>query len=218
MLVSKQFLQQHVQFLHFNQAQFLLSPDQDFSIQGTQTHINYVKAFRAYWNMIIEEGDTPAYRAIINLFNASLFGSAFTPVNNPICGGDGKLEEELENYRSSLKNSISPLPDHPNIENVPDEEPATDPPSPISPRASTPSFVIPDIDVSLPGTAEPKEDPNIKPKRWPTVKKKVKATLADSPVSSSPEVAGRSTEGGRGDRSVEQTGDNQRSTRRTKRG
>ena len=168
--------------------------------------------------MIIEEGDTPTYRAIINSLNASLFGSAFTPVNNPICGGDGESEEELESYHSSLKNSISPLPDHPNIEKVPDEEPATDPPSPISPHASTPSFNIPDVDVSLPGTAEPKEDLNIKPKRRPTAKKKVKATVADGPVGSSPEVAGHSTKGGRGDRSVEQTGDNQRSTLCTKRG
>ena len=200
------------------QARFLLSPDQDFSIKGTQTHVNYVKAFRAYRNMIIEEGDTPAYRAIINSFNASLFGSAFTPVNKPICGGDGESEEELESYRSSLKNSISPLPDHTNIEKVPDEEPATDPPSPISPRASTPSFVVPDVNVSLPGTVEPEEDLNVKSKKRPTAKKKVKATVADGPVGGSPEVAGRSTEGGRGERSVEQTGDNQRSTRRTKRG
>ena len=204
------------------QARFLLSPDQDFSIKGTQTHVNYVKAFRAYRNMIIEEGDTPAYRAIINSFNASLFGSALTLVNNPICGGDGESEEELESYCSSLRNSIRPPPDHPNIEKLPDEEPATCPPSPISPRAPTPSFVVPDdVDISLPGTVEPEEDPNVKSKKRPTAKKKVKATVADGPVGSNPEEAGRSAEGGntrRGDKSVEQTGDNQRSTRRTKRG
>ena len=170
--------------------------------------------------MIIEEGDTPAYRAIINSFNVSLFGSAFTLVNNPICGSDGESEEELESYRSSLKNSITPLPDHPNLENVPDEEPATGPPSPISPHASTPSSVVPDdIDDSLPGRVEPEEDPKAKLKKRPTARKKVKAAVADDPDGSSLEAAGRSTRGGntrRGDKNVEQPGDDQRSTRRMK--
>jgi hypothetical protein len=82
----------------------LLSPDQDFSIQGAQTHTNYLKVFRTYRDMIIKDGNTPAYKAIFNSFNSSLFGRSHTPISKNIRGGEGESEEELEDYRSRLKN------------------------------------------------------------------------------------------------------------------
>ena len=195
----------------------MLSPDQDFSIQGTQTHINYLKAFRTYRDIIIEQWDTPTYHTIIKSFNTSLFGSARTPASNPICGGDGESEEEMEAYRSKLKKSANPLPNHSNIENAPGKEPNVDPPSPDgSPHISAPLLPAPDgINVSLPSGVEPGED-HTKPRKQPTAKKKVAAAATDSP-----EVTGRSTRGGntrRGDKNVEQTDDDQRSTRCTKKG
>ena len=207
-----------------HQARFLLSPDQDFSIQGTQTHINYLKAFRTYRNIIIEQWNTPTYQAITKSFNTSLFGAAYTPASNPICGGDGESEEGMEAYRSKLKKSANPLPDHSNIENAPGEESTVDSPSPDrSPHISAPSLPTPDsTDVDLPGRVDPGED-HIKSKKRPVARKKANAAVTDGPVGNNPEVTSRSTRGGntrKGDnlKTVEQTDNDQRSTRRTKRG
>ena len=198
-----------------HQARFLLSPDQDFSMRGTQTHINYLKAFRTYRNIIIEQWNTPTYRAIIKSFNTSLFGATYAPASNPICGGDGESEEEMEAYRSKLKKTTDSLPDHSNIANVPGEKSTTDPPSPDrSPQAPTPLLPAPgSTNINLP------EEDHIKPKRRPTVKKKVNTAVTDGPVINDPEVTGRSTRGGSrntrsGDNSktAEQTDDDQRST------
>ena len=207
-----------------HQARFLLSPDQDFSVRGIQTRINYLKVFRTYRNIIIEQWNTPTYQAIVKSFNTSLFGAVYTPASNPICGGDGESEDEMEAYRSKLKKSANPLPDHSNIKNVPGKESTVDPPSPDkSPHISAPLLPAPDsTDVDLPGRVEPGED-HVKPKKRPTARKKANAAVTDSPIIDNLEVTGRSTRGGntrRGDSSkiVEQPDNDQRSTRRTKKG
>ena len=190
-------------------------------MRGTQSHINYLKAFRTYRNIIIEQWSTPTYQAIVKSFNTSLFGAVYAPASNPICGGDGESEEEMEAYRSKLKKTTDSLPDHSNIANVPGKKSTMDLPSPDrSPQPPTPLLPAPDsTDVDLP------EEDHAKPKRRPTARKKVNPAVTDGPVINDPEVTGRSTRGGSrntrsGDNSktAEQTDDDQRSTRRTKRG
>ena len=107
----------------------MLSPDEDFSLLGDRTHINYLKVFRAYRDMLIERGDTPAHHALIDLFNASLFGDTRTVINNATCGGDGESEEEMNDYFRRLKGSTD-LPNHADINRIPNEEPTVDSPPP----------------------------------------------------------------------------------------
>lgn len=62
--------------------------------------------------MIIEEADTPTYKAILSSFNVLVFGKDYIPAQiNTICGGDGESEDEMEQYRYTLKQiSEPPLP------------------------------------------------------------------------------------------------------------
>ena len=87
--------------------------------------------------MIIEEGDTPTYQAIVASFNASLFGSTHTPVNNIICGGDGESEDEMKEYRSKLK-SANALSNHTSASGIFSEDSATE----ILPVSSSPDVIL----------------------------------------------------------------------------
>ena len=107
----------------------MLSPDEDFSLVGDRTHVNYLKAFRAYRDMLIKQSNTPAYHALIDSFNASLFGDTHTMINNATCGGDGESEEEMNDYFCRLKESTD-LPNHSAINRMPNKEPTVDSPFP----------------------------------------------------------------------------------------
>ena len=172
--------------------------------------------------MIIKDGNTPAYKAIFNSFNSSLFGRSHTPISKNICGGEGESEEELEEYRSRLKKD--PPLDRPNVNNTPDTESAKDSSFPLSlsqhvptpppypthadnapgEESSKDSPPPATLDEPKPGEyyseqeedhPKPKED-RPKSKKRPATKKKTNAATTDDPTSDNPEATRRSTRGG----------------------
>lgn len=145
--------------------------------------------------MIINEGNTPTYQAIIASFNASLFGDTSIPAIDVICGGDGESEDEMMDYRRRLKGPTDPTPNHPDVNRVSNES-AADIPLPPPPhtlisatpsvsRTPTASSSIPNImDTDL---AEPEpEEQSPEPKKRPGPRKK--APLESATNSLTPET------------------------------
>jgi hypothetical protein len=95
----------------------MLSPDLDFAQQGAKSHINYLKAFRKYRDMLFAQSSSAAstYRVLLATFNQSIFGDELVKRTNAICGGEGESEDEMEDYRRRLEMSIQPLPIDANI-------------------------------------------------------------------------------------------------------
>jgi hypothetical protein len=55
------------------QAQFIISPDHDFSEKGAISKINYRERFRQYKKLIIKIIDAPRMKSLVARFNAQLF-------------------------------------------------------------------------------------------------------------------------------------------------
>jgi hypothetical protein len=167
------------------QARFLLSPDPEFSQVGTKTHVDYLKAFKQYRDMIREEAHTPTYRAILSSFSRSVFEKVYDPtqLNTVVCGGDGESEDEMMEYRRRLEQAPEePLQDSINTD--------TDPlPLPGAHHTSTPT------PVELESEAEEELPVAPGPKKRPAPTKKVDSpanpsnAVLESPVpgSSTPE-------------------------------
>lgn len=172
-LVRQLYFHHHVFFTNvLRKARFLLSPDPEFSPVGAITRVDYVKAFKTYRNMILEEASTPTYQAIISSINASLFGKGKTSNRtNRAIGGDGESEDEMEEYRRRLKESSRPSPDPAVIDTHADSLPTVDVPGP-------------DTDpVSIPVESETEEGRPVVPKRpAPTKKKAVSSTDLNDPA------------------------------------
>ena len=136
---------------------------------GTITQVNYLKAFRKYWDTIIREAGTPIYEAIISTFNISLFGRDFIPVQvNTTHGGDGESEDEMEQYHLMLKqDSGPPLFDPPNTDTG------------VLLAQSSPAIIVQELrPTSISSTtAEPEAEEEhpvmLKPKRRPVSTKRV---------------------------------------------
>jgi len=148
--------------------------------------------------MIIEEGGTPIYQAIIASFNMELFGSMSAPVSNIIYSGDGESEDEMKEYRSRLKNSTDPFPNHANTNDASNKESTAEIPHP----SSSPTIDSPDVlDVmdAITSTESEAEDRPItpEPKKRPAPRKKAQPVAIDSPATENLEVAVHSTRGGR---------------------
>lgn len=150
---------------------------------GARTHINYLKAFRTYRDMIRQEADSPTYQAILSSFNLSLFGTDYTPGqnNDAICGGDGESEDEVEAYRRKLKQDTTELPP----DSIDIETDTLPPPSPavsIPESLSTHAPPTPSPAVSTPAEPEAEESPVApKPKKRPAPRKK-KAVNPETPA------------------------------------
>lgn len=136
------------------------------------TRINYLKAFKRYRDMILEEISTPTYQAILSSFNMSLFGKVPAQVNNPAPGGDGDSEDEMEDYRRKLKQDSELRSDPPDVDT--DVSPSPPP--------------LPTIAVSVPPTpaeSDVEEERTVVPR--PKAKRKKKGdTILENSVSGNP--------------------------------
>jgi hypothetical protein len=163
----------------------LLSPDPEFSQVGTQTHVNYLKAFKQYRDMIILEADTPTYRTILSSINISVLGKDYIPAqpSSVHCGGDGESEDEIEEYRRQL-NTDHELPV------VPNSDPTDNDTNPLTLSPSFPVLIVSEShppNVVTPAQQEVEEEcpPVPEPKKRPAPRRK-KATNPSNPVLENP--------------------------------
>ena len=181
-LVSVVLLKSHViPIFLVRQARYLLSPDPEFTQLGHRTHVNYLKTFKYYRNLIYGEIHTPAYQAIISTINEAVFGNKHAK-NRPaiaLRGGDGESEDELKEYRRALRQSSEPVTasDPPNVDT------GFTPSSPPLPAIAIPGSQP--VDLGVPDESEVEEEPPAPPpKKRPAPKKKVasRATLDDPAI------------------------------------
>lgn len=151
-----------------------MSPDPEFSPVGAMTRVDYTKAFKQYRDMILEEANTPTYRAIMSSFNASLFEKG-KDSNRTRCaiGGDGESEDEMKEYRRQLKQNSGPSPGPVGID---------------APIDSLPTVDVPESDnpVSIPVESETEEVRPAVPKRPVPTKKAVSSTDPGDPAPENP--------------------------------
>jgi hypothetical protein len=123
----------------------LLSPDPEFSQLGTKTLTDYVKAFKFYRNLILQEAQNPVYQAIMSSINTSVFGNNnITDHGLRIRRGGGELEDEVEEYCRMLRQVSEPLPSPPDIDNTDSISPSSPAITMLNPHP-TPAIATPGL-------------------------------------------------------------------------